>query len=206
MAITLPYPIMSGGITPTGGASVDQFAASSVHSDAVHNNPHAKLLANDNSLLSSINSLNSSVSSVVSTIPISDGMSVTYSGGTNPGSWVTICSAGVQFYNVPTIFLVQYGVGYYTAGNFWLRVTIDGSEVVVKNFAHNSILPPVPMIGVLLAPGFSGVRTVAFEGRVWTAGTTMTFRTNTDTPIDNYVGISVPASQVAVIQLKSSLA
>lgn len=55
MAITLPYPTMSGVFAPTGGATVDQLIPSSVHSDQVHNNPHAKLLANDNATATYIN-------------------------------------------------------------------------------------------------------------------------------------------------------
>jgi hypothetical protein len=59
--MALPYPTMSGSFVPTGAATVDEFSAPIVHSDAVHNNPHAKLLANDVSLNSRVQVLESSL-------------------------------------------------------------------------------------------------------------------------------------------------
>jgi hypothetical protein len=57
---------MSAGFAPTGGATVDQFAVGTVHNDPGHNNPHAKLLANDNALKVALEA----TSTAVSVLPI----------------------------------------------------------------------------------------------------------------------------------------
>jgi hypothetical protein len=61
MALTLPYPTMSGSFSPTGAATVDQFAPETVHNDSAHNNPHAKLLANDVAIKAYVDALGSSI-------------------------------------------------------------------------------------------------------------------------------------------------
>jgi hypothetical protein len=52
---------MSAAFAPTGGATVDQFGPSTVHNDDVHNNPHAKLLANDVAIKVAFDILDASV-------------------------------------------------------------------------------------------------------------------------------------------------
>ncbi len=64
MALTIPYPTMSAAFAPTGAATVDQFSPTTVHNDAAHNNPHAKLLANDVAIASSVNTLETAVASI----------------------------------------------------------------------------------------------------------------------------------------------
>lgn len=61
MSLTLPYPTMSGSLAPTGAATIDQFTSVTVHGDAVHNNPHAKLLANDTAIKSAVDTLEAEV-------------------------------------------------------------------------------------------------------------------------------------------------
>jgi hypothetical protein len=62
MALILPYPTMSGSLAPSGAATIDQFASTTVHSSLVHNNPHAKLLANDVAIKAAFDLLETTVS------------------------------------------------------------------------------------------------------------------------------------------------
>lgn len=57
MSLTLPYPTMSGSFAPTGAATVDEFIPSTVHNDVNHNNPHAKLLANDAAIKAAVDAI-----------------------------------------------------------------------------------------------------------------------------------------------------
>jgi len=57
MSVTLPYPTLSAAFTITGGATIQVFAPTTVHNDVNHNNPHAKLLANDNALKGAVDTL-----------------------------------------------------------------------------------------------------------------------------------------------------
>jgi len=60
MVLTLPYPTLSGAFSPTG-ADINLFAPTIVHSDANHNDPHAKLLANDVAIAAELNGLSAGV-------------------------------------------------------------------------------------------------------------------------------------------------
>lgn len=60
MSLILPFPLMSGSFVPTGAATVDQFSPTTVHSDSIHNNPHAKLLANDVAIKNAVDEITNS--------------------------------------------------------------------------------------------------------------------------------------------------
>jgi hypothetical protein len=68
MALTLTYTTMSGGLFPSGAASIDQFTPITVHTDVAHNNPHAKLLKNDNDIASYVNGLEAAVAAVAASV------------------------------------------------------------------------------------------------------------------------------------------
>lgn len=83
MAIELPYPTMSGTFTPTGGATIDEFSAASIHDSDTHNNPHSKLLANDVDLDSRLQSLEAGLALTRITPTLVYKMSSSYSTGTS---------------------------------------------------------------------------------------------------------------------------
>ncbi len=102
MALTLPYPTMSAAFAPTGAATIDQFSPPIVHSDVVHNNPHAKLLANDIALLANDVAITASLDSLDATVSAS-----------NPASWDwtqhVLTTSGYQ--KLPGGLIMQWNVG-----------------------------------------------------------------------------------------------
>lgn len=109
MALTLPYPTMSAAFAPTGAATIDQFSPPIVHSDTVHNNPHAKLLANEVAIAAAHNTLDSTVialAAAVSSISYIHTQTTAFTtslGLPSAGTWVVRCDA-FHFSNVVSAF------------------------------------------------------------------------------------------------------
>lgn len=105
MALTLPYPTYSA------------FVPATVHSQTIHNTPHAGLLSNDvaiksfvDSLETSISSISSAMGSVVSAIVYTQaaafGTSLTL---TSSGLWVVLCMASLHSSTVSAYTLTMDG-------------------------------------------------------------------------------------------------
>lgn len=95
MSVNLPYPALDGAFTITG-ANVDVFSPSTVHTDAHHNNPHAKLLQNDIELKAAVDGI--SGGGVLTRIPMREVYrinNVAFSAANMPPEFVTAGSVNM---------------------------------------------------------------------------------------------------------------
>lgn len=186
MALTLPYPTLSGAFTISGPAQVDIFGTTTVHNDTNHNNPHAKLLANDVAIAAFLNGANIQVDSF--TIPAGT------AGQINGTPEVILASSSITFNNKPTLFFGQWTYYADTVGQYKYYIKLGATTLnAFRTPVNNTAIPT--LMAYVAAPG-SGSIVVAAAGSAWAAGQ----QAHVYTDISNNVITSLSDPRVYVVQ------